>query len=161
MGNLVESTDPYGDKCPSAKAPTRTLNNVQRVASQAWSHWRSKWETGINEVLFAAIRYPRRRRLFRECRPSRRGLSSYGTRWNPFMSLDVNCCIRSKQSALTIQFGEQVGRIYSRYQGLLNHSHLAVISIISQPNKKKQTKCMGNLGTSCLVSGSLYFALME
>ncbi len=32
----------------------------------------------------------RRRCLFRECRPSRRSRSSYGSRWKPFTSLEAN-----------------------------------------------------------------------
>ncbi len=31
----------------TAKAPTRTLQNIERVTSQAWPHWQNKKEAGV------------------------------------------------------------------------------------------------------------------
>ncbi len=58
-------------------------------------------------ILYTTMRSPRRRRLRKECRPSRRSLSSYGSRRKPFTSLVSNRWIFSNQSGLEKRYGEQ------------------------------------------------------
>ncbi len=60
------------------------------------------------------MRSPRRRRLRKGCRPSRRSRSSYGSRLKPFTSLEANRWISSKQSASATRRGEQACVAYSR-----------------------------------------------
>ncbi len=56
--------------------------------SYAWLHWRTKTRLGSKSnspenILYAAMRSSRVRRLFKDCRPSPRSRSSYGSRRNP------------------------------------------------------------------------------
>ncbi len=72
---------------------TRTLQNFERITSLAWMHWRNKKRRLTSRSyppeisLYAAMRSPRRRRLFKNYRPSRRSRFPHGSRRKPFTSL--------------------------------------------------------------------------
>ncbi len=95
--------DSYWGEHLSSKAMTRTLQNFERMTSQAWPHWRNEkrgWGSRPNPpAINAAMRSPRRGRLFEECRSSRRSRSSWGSQRKPFTSLVAKRWICSKQLA--------------------------------------------------------------
>ncbi len=91
---------------------TIILQNFERVTSQA------RLGSRINppeNILYTTMRSPRRRRLRKECRLSRRSHSSYGNRRKFFRSLVAKRWICSKQSVSETRFDEQACIAYSRW----------------------------------------------
>ncbi len=67
------------------------------------------------DILYSTMRSPLRRRLRKECKPSRRSRSSYSSRPKHFTSLVANRWICSKQWASTTRFGEQACMANSKW----------------------------------------------
>ncbi len=79
-------------------------------------------------TLHTAMRSPRRRRLFYECRHSH---SSCGRWWKPFTSLVANLWICSKQSASATRFGEQACKAYSKWGRINEQLHICKMNWVN------------------------------
>ncbi len=129
--DLAEGAVTIGVRSQFQSGLTRILQNFDKMTSQARPHWRNKKQrlgeksNPPENMLYTAMRSPRRRRLCKECQPSRRSRSLYGSRWKPFLNLVSNRWICSKQSALSTRFGKQACTAYSRW-GRTNISEKAV-----------------------------------
>ncbi len=81
----------------------RALQNFERMTSQARQYWRNKKQAGVQilspeNTSYTAMMSPWRRRLCKECKPSRRSRSSYGSRQKPISNLVAKRWICSKQT---------------------------------------------------------------
>ncbi len=72
-----------------SRAQTRTLQNYKWLTSQVWPHWRNKKRQGSrsNPCIVWGYAVSTKATPVKECRPSRRNRSSYGSRRDPFTSI--------------------------------------------------------------------------